>query len=200
MQYSKPLHIESFEQDRNHPKVALKILLVFIISIITAILSMLVTDITQTLIDSGLSKQQAEQSATIAKYGGAIGAVISVWFTIGLSMLIVFVIAKIFKSDARAKSMFASILRYTIITGIIALIILVIQWIANIDPQQISIDSLNIFDPGNTKLGLIRLTTLISAWLFGVILHSTLHLSKKTSWTFIIIYIILFILIPMLFI
>lgn len=198
-EYSKILHIDSFEQDRDQPKVGLKILLVIIIAAISSVLSMFVVDLTQTLIDNGLSQSQAEETANIMKYGSVIGGFIGVWVAIGITMLVVFIIGKIFKADVSAKSIFASILRYTIITGIITLIILVIQWIAHIDPQEIAIDSLNIFDPGNMKLGSIRLSTLISAWLFGVILHSTLHLSKKASWIFVIIYIILFMILPLFF-
>lgn len=200
MQYSKPLHIESFEQDRLHPKVALKIVLVIVVTLITALINLIATDWVQFMVDQGVSETQAQQMAEFNKYFGPIGAFINVWIIIGLMMLIVFVIGKIFKTDARAKSIFAAILRYSIITGIIELIIVLIQWIVGIDVNQIILDSLNIFDPGNTKLGMIRLSTLISAWLFSVMLHSTLHLSKKVSWIFVIIYIILFIVVPFIFV
>lgn len=73
------------------------------------------------------------------------------------------------KSDASAKSIFSATLSYTIITSTIALIVVLIQWIAGLSVTDYSITSLNIFDKGNPILRVFDLQTLISAYVLGIL-------------------------------
>ena len=65
-----------------------------------------------------------------------------------------------------------------------------IQWIAGLSPTDYNIASLNVFDKGNQMLGAFNLQTLISAYVFGIMLFATNRLSKKASIIWAIAYII----------
>jgi len=77
-----------------------------------------------------------------------------------------------------------------LITGIVGLIVALIQWIAGLSPTDYNIASLNVFDKGNQMLGAFNLQTLISAYVFGIMLFATNRLSKKASIIWAIAYII----------
>lgn len=93
---------------------------------------------------------------------------------------------------AIAKSILSATLIYTIITGDIALIIIVIQWIVGLLPADYNIASLNIFNKGNSILGVINLQTLIGAYAFGIMLFETNNFSEKSSVIWAVLYIIIF--------
>ena len=97
------------------------------------------------------------------------------------------------KSDANGKPIFSATLSYILITGIIALIVILIQWIAGLSPTDYSITSLNIFDKGNNILAAFNLQTFIGAYVFGIMLFATNNMSKKASILWSIIYIVIFV-------
>src|SRR5699024_2077914 len=94
------------------------------------------------------------------------------------------------KYDATAKPIFSATLSFTIITGIVGLIVALIQWIADLSPTDYNIAILIVFDNGKQMLCSFNLQTLISAYVFGIMLFATNRLSKKASIIWAIAYII----------
>ncbi|AVQ33847.1 hypothetical protein C7J88_06535 [Staphylococcus muscae] len=200
MQFFKPLHIESFEKQRFEPKVGIKFLILLIILAASAAVSAFAIDFNALIAEqSNVQGVDSEQLATYTKYGALIGSVIGALFALGFIFLVLFIIDKIFKSETRPKSIFASVLLRAIVIQVIGLVAMIIQWIVGLDAMQYSITSLNVFDPDNEALKAISLTTLVSAWLFGVTLHSTMHIHKRWSLIFTFIYLLLFIGLPLIF-
>ncbi len=183
MNYSKLLHIESFVKERHRPKVLVKILIFIIVSCLISLLTILNIDFTETLVnEGGLSPIEAESTLPIVRVAGTIGSFIVYCFFIALLFLITWGITKIFKSQVSAKVVFAASLRYAIITTSVGCIVALLQWLFHIDPSIVKIDSLNIFAPKNNWFGAINITNIISAWFFGIMLHSSLGISQKWSW------------------
>ncbi|MBA8760088.1 hypothetical protein GWK87_07260 [Staphylococcus schleiferi subsp. coagulans] len=183
MNYSKLLHIESFVKERQQPKVLVKILIFTILACLMSLLTTLVIDFNDVLINQeGLSPTEAEQALSITRVASVIGTFIVSWFLLAIFFLITWGITKIFKSNVSAKVVFASSLRYSIIMASVSCVVLFIQWLFHIDPSIVSIDSLNIFAPKNKWLGAISLRNMISAWFFGIMLHSSFRISQKWSW------------------
>ncbi|WP_281191157.1 hypothetical protein [Staphylococcus schleiferi] len=183
MNYSKLLHIESFVKERHQPKVLVKILVFTILACLMSLLTTLLIDFNDVLINQvGLSPTEAEQALSITRVASVIGTFIVSWFLLAIFFLITWVITKIFKSNVSAKVVFASLLRYSIIMASVSCVVLFIQWLFHIDPSIVSIDSLNIFAPKNKWLGAISLRNIITAWFFGIMLHSSFRISQKWSW------------------
>ncbi|QLK86822.1 YIP1 family protein [Staphylococcus sp. 17KM0847] len=202
MTFSKPLHIKSFEQQRYEPKILIKLLLFFVLSITTVCITAFSMDYGALLseeTDIALSGVDMEQIETVSRYGAIIFGTLSVWFILLIVVLALFIIGKIFKLKVRVKSIFAAALLSFIVSYAFQLVALIIQRIMGINIMETDITSLNIFDPGNQALGTISLTAFLSAWLFGIILHSTMHLNKRWSWIFVGIYILLFVILPVIF-
>lgn len=195
------LHMESsnlplaqhFSSLREKPTWGLKLIIAIVVVALSAIISSLTIDYKQLYQDAGLSGQQLDQTLAIGKIssiiGGAIGAIIG----IGITFVIFLIISKIMKSDASAKSIFSATLSYTIITGIIGLIIIIIQWAAGLSVMDYSITSLNIFDKGNKMLAAFNLQILIDAYVFGIMLYATNRLSKKSAIIWTIAFIVVFV-------
>lgn len=97
------------------------------------------------------------------------------------------------KSDVKKKSIFSATLSYMLITGIVGLVILLIQWIEGLSLSDYNIASLNIFDKGNNILKAFNLYNLIGSYVFGIMLYMTFRFSKKLSVIWIIIYLIVLI-------
>ncbi|UXR78195.1 MULTISPECIES: YIP1 family protein [unclassified Staphylococcus] len=200
MDFFKPLHIESFEKQRSEPKVGIKFLILLIILAASTVVSGFALDFNAlTAEQSNIQGVDSEQLATYTKYFSLIGIVIGALFALGFMFLVLFIIDKISKSETRPKSIFASLLLRVIIIQLIQLVAITIQWIVGIDATQYSITSLNVFDPDNDALRAISLTTLVSAWLFGVTLHSTMHINKRWSLILTFIYLLLFMGLPLIF-
>lgn len=79
-----------------------------------------------------------------------------------------------------------------VILSVVAVVTLLIQWMFGLKLPDINIASLNIFSPGQPQLAAINIQNILTAWLFGVILHSTCHLSKKWSAVLAVIHFIVF--------
>lgn len=183
------LHMESsnlplaqhFSSLREKPTWGLKLIIAIVILALSAMIGALITDYKQTYEDAGMSGQQLDQMLEYAKIIGVVGGAISSIITIGVTFVIILIISKIMKSDASAKSIFSATLSYMIITGTIALIVALIQWIAGLSITDYSITSLNIFDKGNPILQVFDLQTLISAYVLGILFFATSRFSKKSA-------------------
>ncbi|WP_436860849.1 YIP1 family protein [Staphylococcus caeli] len=182
-----------FASLREKPTWGLKLVITIIIVILAAIIAGLNVDYNQMYEGTGLSEQEIEQSKSIAQIGGIVGGAIGAILSIGVTFVIFLLIAKIMKSDASAKSIFSATLSYLIITSVIGLIVLVIQWIAGLSINDYSITSLNIFDKGNKILSAFNLQTFIGAYVFGILLFATCRFSKKSAIIWSIAYLVVFI-------
>ncbi|MDU6617607.1 YIP1 family protein [Staphylococcus epidermidis] len=190
MEESNLLFAKHFASLRTKPKWGLKLILAIVVAVLTAVISTFTVDyskISQSTDMSGAQLQQMESmSKVIGLIGGSIGAVIM----IGVMFLIFLVIAKIMKSDASAKSIFSATLSFTLITSTVALVVILIQWIAGLSVNDYNLTSLNIFDKGNPWLAVFDLQTVLGAYVFGIMLYATDHFSKKAAWIWTIAYLI----------
>lgn len=185
--------VSHFSKLRNQPKWGLKLILAIIVMTLSAVITTLTIDYSEVYKDTGMTGDQLEQAKMFAQIGGAIAGVFGAIIGIGITFVIFLLISKIMKSDASGKSIFSATLSYVLITGIIALIVLLIQWFAGLSPTDYSITSLNIFDKGNKILGAFNLQTLIGAYVFGIMLFATNHFSKKSALIWSILYIVVLI-------
>ncbi|MEB8103789.1 YIP1 family protein [Staphylococcus xylosus] len=190
MESSKFPLVSYFSELRNNPKWGLKLILAIVVMTLSAAITAFTIDYSEQFKDTGMSGEQLEQAKMFGQIVGAIGGVFGAIFSIGITFVIFLLISKIMKSDASGKSIFSATISYTLITGIIALIVVLIQWIAGLSPSDYSITSLNIFDKGNKILGAFNLQTLIGAYVFGVMLFATNRFSKKSTLIWSIIYIV----------
>ncbi|PTI45874.1 hypothetical protein BU120_03530 [Staphylococcus xylosus] len=191
METSKLPLAQHFSNLRSNPKWALKLLIAVVVVVISTIISNSLIDYDTLLKDSGLSGQELEQTKTIGQISGLIGGIVGGIIVIGILFVIFLLISKIMKSDASAKSIFSATLSYTVITSVIALIVIIIQWIAGLSPTDYAITSLNIFDKGNNFLAAFDLQTLIGAYVFGVMLLATNRFSKKSALIWSIVYLLI---------
>ncbi|WP_409327974.1 YIP1 family protein [Staphylococcus pseudoxylosus] len=191
METSKLPLAQHFSNLRANPKWALKLLIAVVVVVISTIISNSLIDYDTLLKDSGLSGQELEQTKTIGQISGLIGGIVGGIIVIGILFVIFLLISKIMKSDASAKSIFSATLSYTVITSVIALIVIIIQWIAGLSPTDYAITSLNIFDKGNNFLAAFDLQTLIGAYVFGVMLLATNRFSKKSTLIWSIVYLLI---------
>ncbi|WP_436855533.1 YIP1 family protein [Staphylococcus caeli] len=182
-----------FASLREKPTWGLKLLIAIVIVVLVAVIAGLTMDYNQMYEGTGLSEQEIEQSKPIAQISGIVFGAIGSILSIGVTFVIFLLIAKIMKSDASAKSIFSATLSYLIITSVIGLIVLVIQWIAGLSINDYTITSLNIFDKGNKILGAFNLQTFIGAYVFGILLFATCRFSKKSAIIWSIAYLVVFI-------
>lgn len=174
------------------PKWVLHLILWIIIVLATVWLSSTFTDWTEVLKQSNpdLSTTQIEQSKALMGPVMIIGGIFGQLFYLLVAYLIVWAIARIFKSDVRKRSIFAGTLFALLISSLVAFIVLAIQAIVGLDIVQYSITSLNIFDKGNKILGAFNLQTLLSGYLLFLLLNKTCKLSTKVALIFSIILVI----------
>ncbi|UXS68168.1 YIP1 family protein [Staphylococcus chromogenes] len=192
MNQSNLLHIDAFEKKRHHPKLLRNLLLLIVLSIIAGILTPFVTDFTATFKEQGLPQEQIDGMTTIMPILTGIGVPFGNFFNWLIYFVVVLIIAKIAKSDVSVKSIWASTLLMLVILSVVAVVTLLIQWMFGLKLPDINIASLNIFSPGQPQLGAINIQNILTAWLFGVILHSTCHLSKKWAAVLAVIHFIVF--------
>lgn len=180
----------TFNKFREQPKWLVNMIVLIVISIISTMITMHITDITAEMKNEGLSDSEIQNMKafmTIFTYiYGAIGPI----FTVAISFVFILVISKIMKSEVKASSLFAAATLYTLISSLIALIIVAILALFGLDPTEYSITSLQIFNQDNAFLGAFDIITLIDAYLFGIILYATSRLSGKASLIWSIAYII----------
>lgn len=193
MEESKLPLVHHFSNLREKPKWGLKLILAIIVMTLSAVIGVLAIDYNELYKDAGMSGNQLEQAKMFGQIGGAIGGIFSAIIGIGITFVIFLLISKIMKSDANGKSIFSATLSYKLITGIVSLIVILIQWVADLSPTDYSITSLNIFDKGNNILGAFNLQTFIAAYIFGVMLFATNCFSKKTTIIWTIAYLVVYI-------
>lgn len=182
-----------FASLRENPKWALKLVLAIVVVTLSTIIGALAIDYDELFKDPSMSQQEVEQAKLMGKIGGIIGGVIGNIIGIGITFVIFLLISKIMKSDASGKSIFSATLSYTLITGIVGLVVALIQWITGLSPTHYNIASLNIFDKGNKILGVFNLQILIGAYVFGIMLFATNRFSKKSTiiWSFIYLVVVI---------
>lgn len=191
METSKLPLAQHFSNLRTNPKWTLKLLIAIVVVILSTIITSSLIDYDTLFKDTGLSGQELEQTKAIGQITGVISGIVGGIIGIGITFVIFLLISKIMKSDASAKSIFSATLSYTVITSVIGLIVILIQWIAGLSPTDYVITSLNIFDKGNSFLSAFNLQTLIGAYVFGVMLLATNRFSKKSAIIWSIVYLII---------
>lgn len=179
-QFNLPF-VEHFEKIRNNPKWFLKTLALIVLGILSGYIGYKIGFNPETLKEKNLNQNQIDMlmkiMPTILLVTGAIGPI----FNSVILFLIFLVISKICKADVNAMNLFSASLSYTLIISVYSLIVSLINFFMGIDPIEVRIDSLNIFDKGNSFLGTINLEIFIKAILTGIVYYSTSHLSKKAS-------------------
>lgn len=193
METSKLPLAQHFSNLRANPKWALKLLIAIVVVVLSTIISSSLIDYDTLFKDTGLSGQELEQTKAIGQITGIISGIVGGIIGIGITFVIFLLISKIMKSDASAKTIFSATLSFKVITSIIGLIVIVIQWIAGLSPTDYVITSLNIFDKGNSFLAAFNLQTLIGAYVFGVMLLATNCFSKKSALIWSIVYLVIFV-------
>lgn len=191
MEESNLLFAKHFASLRNKPKWGLKLILAIVVAVLTAVISTFTMDYSKISQGTDMSGAQSQQLESMTKIIGLIGGSIGAVIMIGVMFLIFLVIAKIMKSDVSAKSIFSATLSYTLITTIVALVVILIQWIAGLSINDYSLTSLNIFDKGNPWLGVFDLQIVLGAYVFGIMLYATNHFSKKAAWIWAIAYLVI---------
>lgn len=191
MEESNLLFGQHFASLRTKPKWVLKLILSIVIAILTVVVSTFTVDYSKISQGTDMSGAQSKQLESMTKIIGLIGGSIGSIIMIGVMFLIFLVVAKIMKSDASAKSIFSATLSFTLITSIVAFVVILIQWIAGLSTNDYNLTSLNIFDKGNPWLGVFNLQTVLGAYVFGIMLYATNHFSKKASWIWAIAYLII---------
>lgn len=183
MENSNLLLGDAFSKFRERPKWALNLIIWIVVVIGSLWLTFAFSDWTEIMkqTNPNMSQVQIEQARSFMGPVTVIGGLFSQLFYLLIAFLIVWAIARIFKSDVKKKSIFAGTLFALLISSLVALIVLAIQVIVGLDIVKISITSLNIFDPGNKVLGVFNLQTLLSGYLFSLLLYKTCKLSGKVS-------------------
>ncbi|MCO4327830.1 YIP1 family protein [Staphylococcus agnetis] len=181
MNNSNLLHIDAFEKKRHQPKLLRNLLLFIALSIIAGIITPFITDLSAPLKEQGIPQDQIDAMMTFIYIFTVISVSFGNLFNWLIYFVIVLIIAKIAKSSVSVKSIWASTLLMLAILAVISVVVMLIQWMFGLQLPDINIASLNIFSPGQPQLGAINIQNILTAWLFGVILHSTCHLSKKWS-------------------
>lgn len=182
-----------FTELRDKPKWALKLILAVLIFALSKIIGFYNTDMNQIYKHIDLSAEQISQMGTKLEKLTIIGAPLMAIIQIFLTFIIILVLSKIMKSDVTSKVIFSETLSYSIIIGSITLIVTLIQFIFGLSPLDYRITSLNIFSKGNSFLELFDLQIILGAYVFGIMLFSTNHFSKKNTCICSFIYILIFI-------
>lgn len=188
MNDSKLPFVIQFSKLKYNPKWILKLLLLIILSVLTALISSQMIDFADQFKDIGMSGEQLESTKKLFIMGTYLSTIIGAVLGAVFLFIIILVISKIMRSEVRPLSIFSAALLFTVINSVITIIVLLIQWITNLNPVDYTITSLNIFDKGNRLLAVFDIQTIIKAYLFGIILYATCSFSKKNSVIWSVIY------------
>lgn len=187
-----------FNKLKDNPKWFLKLLLIIFLSIITAVISSQMINFTEQFEDMGMSSEQLESTQKFLIIGTYLNTIIGSILGAVFLFIVILVISKIMRSEVRPLSIFSAALLFTVINSVITIIVLLIQWITDLNPVDYTITSLNIFDKGNKLLAIFDIQTLIKTYLFGIILYATCSFSKKNSVIWSIIYLAIVLLLAIL--
>lgn len=190
MKDSNLLFAPTLNNYRERPKWLMNLILVIILSVASIWITSITTDLTADLKEAGLSETEIDQMSTFTTVFAYIGGILAPIIGIAFSFLIFLIISKIMKSDVKASSLFASATLVKLITTIFNLIVIVIMAIVGLDPVKYSITSLAVFSQSNDYLGVFDLSTLLAAYLFGVVLYATSRFKGKTVVIWTVIYLV----------
>ena len=188
MKHSNLLFAPTLNNYRERPKWLLNMILVIILSVDSIWITSITNDLTADLKEAGLSETEINQMSTFTTVFAYIGGILAPIIGIAFSFLIFLIISKIMKSDVKASSLFAAATFVKLITIIFNLIVIVIIAIVGLDPVKYSITSLAVFNQSNDYLGVFDLSTLLTAYLFGVVLYATSRFKGKTAIIWTVIY------------
>ncbi|MBO3063539.1 YIP1 family protein [Mammaliicoccus fleurettii] len=191
MKNSNLVFAPTFNKFRENPKWLVNMILVIIVAIASVWIGTLTTDISAELKETGLSEDEVANMSTFTTVFSYIGVVIGTILGVAVMFLVILIVSKIMKSDAKATSLFAATTFMTLITSIYGLIIEAIHAIMDLDPLKYSFTSLRIFNQSNQYLGVFDLNLLLGAYLFGVVLYATSHLKGKTALIWSIVYLVI---------
>ncbi|KTT87156.1 hypothetical protein RSA37_09195 [Mammaliicoccus sciuri] len=190
MKHSNLLFAPTLNNYRERPKWLMNLILVIILSVASIWITSITTNLTADLKEAGLSETEINQMSTFTTVFAYIGGILAPIIGIAFSFLIFLIISKIMKSDVKASSLFASATLVKLITTIFNLIVIVIMAIVGLDPVKYSITSLAVFSQSNDYLGVFDLSTLLAAYLFGVVLYATSRFKGKTVVIWTVIYLV----------
>lgn len=173
--------VEHFEKLRHKPKWILKVLALIVIGIISGYIGYKIGFNPEVLKEKNLNQNQVDIQMKIMPTISLVTGTIVPIFNSLILFVIFLVISKICKADVNVMTLFSASLSYTLIISVYSLIVSLINFFMGINPTEVRIDSLNIFDKGNSFLGAINLEIFIKAILTGIVYFSTSHLSKKTA-------------------
>src|SRR5699024_708440 len=193
MEENKLPLFQHFASLYENPKWILKLVLAIIVMTLSAGVTVITIDYNEIYKDINMTGEQLEQAKMFGQIGGIIAGIFSSIISVIITFVIFLLISKIMKSDVSGKSIFSATLSYTLITGVIALIVITIQLVTCLSPTDYSITSLNIFDKGNNILEAFNLKTLVGAYVFGIMLFATSRFSKKASIIWTIVYLIVYV-------
>ena len=188
MKHSNLLFAPTLNNYRERPKWLLNMILVIILSVASIWITSITNDLTADLKEAGLSETEINQMSTFTTVFAYIGGILAPIIGVAFSFLIFLIISKIMKSDVKASSLFAAATFVKLITIIFNLIVIVIIAIVGLDPVKYSITSLAVFNQSNDYLGVFDLSTLLTAYLFGVVLYATSRFKGKTAIIWTVIY------------
>lgn len=190
MKHSNLLFAPTLNNYRERPKWLLNMILVIILSVASIWIISITNDLTADLKEAGLSETEIDQMSTFTTVFAYIGGILAPIIGIAFSFLIFLIISKIMKSDVKASSLFAAATFVKLITTIFNFIVIVIIAIVGLDPVKHSITSLAVFSQSNDYLGVFDLSTLLTAYLFGVVLYATSRFKGKTAVIWTVIYLV----------
>ncbi|WP_251516232.1 MULTISPECIES: hypothetical protein [Staphylococcus] len=176
---------------RQHRKWALKLLIFIILTILLTVVTTMGLDFDKTLQKNDIVGKDLDNAKNIMMYGAIIGGIFSSLVSLLSIFILIVIISKIAKYEVSGTSIFSAAILKSIIITIFSLVFITIQLVFGLSLTDYTITSLNIFDKGNKILGAINLQTILSAYLFGLILFATCRFSKKTSLIFGILYLII---------
>ncbi|WP_367121208.1 YIP1 family protein [Staphylococcus capitis] len=190
--------VNHFSKLRENPKWLVKLLILIVLGFLTKLVQIKITDQAEFFklkgVDSSnLSKMNFDQNIWMQ----LLGVIPGIIFNIAIVFIIFLIISKIMKSNVKGKSLLSASLSYCIIVNVFSLAILCIQALFGLHIPTYQLDSLNIFNPGNVYLAAFSLTNLLSAFIVGIVLYATSHLSKKAAIIWAIIALIVTILLTM---
>ncbi|WP_239706395.1 MULTISPECIES: YIP1 family protein [unclassified Mammaliicoccus] len=173
---------ETFYKFREKPKWLVNMILCIVLELIIVWILMSTTSESDTLTEEqGISDPNNEMLTNFVKVLEYIIPGLSVILGIVMSSIIFLIISKLMKSDVKVSSLFAATTFITLIFTIIDLIVVSIQALFKLDPEQYSITSLAVFDQDNIYLGVFDLGILIEGYLIAILLYETSRLSGKAS-------------------
>ncbi|MCI2894651.1 MULTISPECIES: hypothetical protein [Staphylococcus] len=183
-----------FSKLYTNPKWTIRLCLVLLLSIICALLNKSLTDYSESFKKIGMSQSEINDIQGINWLTDSFQGLIQGFLNTFIIFIIFLTISRIMKSKVSTLSVWAASISYMLITLIIKFIVLVIQKIFGLAVTTVKITSLNIFKPGDFYLGVMDLQLFFKVLLIGIIYYYTFQFSKKATfnWSLIALIVLLF--------